>query len=87
MTYPSPPPYPSQPSEQSAARAHLRRATELMNSLQDVPPTTATLLYAALAQAEAAVETADLLKGGISLRHAEELTNALNHLARRLPER
>jgi hypothetical protein len=73
---------------ESAARAYISQAAQALKGQgASISPAEKVLIYASLAQAEATLETVDLLRSGIVLRQAEELTLALGHLARKLPDR
>jgi hypothetical protein len=72
---------------ESTARTYIGYATEALQKMPGLVERDKALIYATLAQAEATLEVVDLLRSGIGLRHAEELGNALDHLARRLPDR
>jgi hypothetical protein len=73
---------------ESAARGYIVHATEALKE----PGTRFSaaekaLIYASLAQVEATLEVVDALRKGLRIGYAEELTHALNRLARRLPDR
>lgn len=73
---------------ESAARTYISHAAQALKGQgASISPAEKVLIYASLAQAEATLEVANLLKAGIGLRQTEELGNALNHLARKLPDR
>ena len=73
---------------ESAARTHMNHAAEALKGQgASISPAEKVLIYLALAQVEATLEMVDLLKNGIVLRQAEELSRALDHLANRLPDR
>jgi hypothetical protein len=71
----------------SNARAYLTVAKDALKKWPPASPTDLALIYATLAQAEATVEVADLLRSGIGLRQGEHLARAMEDLAGRLPER
>ena len=72
---------------ESAARTYLGYATHALRQEASFSPADKAVIYASLAQAEATLEVVDLLRNGIMLRQAEELSMALNHLASRMPDR
>ena len=73
---------------ESAARTYIVRAVEATKSPgMRFSVVDKALIYASLAQAEATLEVVDVLRKGLQIGYAEELTRALNHLARRLPDR
>jgi len=72
---------------ESAARTYIGYATQALKQAAKLSPAEKALAYASLAQAEATLEAVDLLRNGIFLRQAEELANALSHLAYKLPDR
>jgi hypothetical protein len=73
---------------ESAARAHMDHAADALKGHgASLSPAEKVLIYLGLAQAEATLEVVDLLKTGIVLRQAEELSRALELLASKLPGR
>jgi hypothetical protein len=73
---------------ESAARTYISQATEaLSRDGINIRATDKVLIYAALAQAEATLEIASLLKNGITLRQAGDLSRALDHIATKLSSR
>jgi hypothetical protein len=73
---------------ESTARTYIGYATKVLRQqAATLSPAEKALILASLAQAEATLEVVDLLRGGLRLGYGEELTNALNHLARKMPDR
>jgi hypothetical protein len=72
---------------ESAARIYIGHAKEALKQGTSIAAVEKAMFLASLAQAEATLEVADLLRNGIPLQHAEELGNALTHLAYKLPDR
>jgi hypothetical protein len=73
---------------ESVARSYIEHAAQALKGQgPHISPAERALINASLAQAEATSEVVELLKSGIVLRQAEELSRALDHLANRLPAR
>jgi hypothetical protein len=72
---------------ESPARTCIGKAALALLEAKGLTSAERVLIYASLAQAEAILEVADLLRSGIRLGYAEELANAMNHLASKLPDR
>jgi hypothetical protein len=66
------------------ARTYVTEAVRMLRD-NDFDPDDRAMLLATIAQAEATLAVLDRLKEGISLRHAEEISNAMIALARKLP--
>jgi len=66
-------------------RAYLTLAKDALKKSPRTSSADLALIYATLAQAEATVEVADLLRSGIGLRGAEDLARAMENRASKLP--
>lgn len=73
---------------ESVARTYIGYATEAMKEPgAQFSVAEKVLVYASLAQAHATLELVESLRSGIRLGYAEELARAMEHLARRMPDR
>jgi hypothetical protein len=73
---------------ESVARVYIAHAERVLKEQSfRLSVTDRALLCASLAQAYASLEVVDAIRSGIRLGYAEELANAMNHLARKMPDR
>ena len=73
---------------ESVARVYIAQAERVLKEPgARISVTDRALLCASLAQAYASLEVVDALRSGIRLGYAEELARAMDHLARRMPDR